>query len=282
MIEQEVYNKQYQSYMQQIKDGNIRIADIPAEYLAGPGTWLSVAALLRDGNQYSEIPAEHRNFACLCAGIVGGKAGGCLIRDTDPRYFNLPIKYAIAKGNIDCMRETQSDRITNLIREVNPVGNELAKKHPRKYKQQAVLNSFTDALQAKIVIEAMEHNCITFPELGNREKVNPYISRYAVYSDHRNIRHIPNDYDIDLISGKALKGQILNEVMSGYLSNRAKSPQQLIKQKVNHIVNEKLYELYAKNPAFTPVPDVDIMPKYESVNIAEKTRCKSSGSERCR
>lgn len=282
MTEQELYNQQYQSYMQQIKDGKIRIADIPAEYLAGPGTWLSVAALLRDGNQYSEIPAEHRNFACLCAGIVSGKAGGCLIRDTDPRYFNLPIKYAIAKGNVDCMGETQSDRITNLIREVNPVGNELAKKHPRKYKQQGILNAFTDALEAKIVIEAMEHGCITFPELGNREKVNPYISRYAVYSDHRNIRHIPSDYDIDLISGKALKGQILNEVMSGYLSNRAKSPQQLIKQKVNHIVNEKLYELYAKNQAFAPVPDVDIMPAYEAVKTEEKPRRKSSGSERCR
>lgn len=282
MTDQEVYNKQYQNYMQQIKDGKIRIADIPAKYLTGSGTWLSVAALLRDGSQYSEIPAEHRNFACLCAGIVGGKAGGCLIRDTDPRYFNLPIKYAIAKGNIDCMGETQSDRITNLIREVNPVGNELAKKHPRKYKQQAVLNSFTDALQAKIVIEAMEHNCITFPELGNREKVNPYISRYAVYSDHRNIRHIPSDYDIDLISGKALKGQILNEVMNGYLSGREKSPPQLIKQKVDHVVNDKLYELYAKNSAFTPVPDVDIMPKYESVIIAEKPRRKSSGSARTR
>ena len=36
MTEQELYNQQYQSYMKQIKDGKIRIADIPADLRVKP------------------------------------------------------------------------------------------------------------------------------------------------------------------------------------------------------------------------------------------------------
>lgn len=92
-------DKIYQHYMDQIKAQTIRLSDIPKEQLSGQGVWLSVAALLRDGSQYSEIPKEYRNFGCLCAALVGGGYGGNLIRDTDAKYFTQPISYAISKSH---------------------------------------------------------------------------------------------------------------------------------------------------------------------------------------
>ena len=216
-------DKDYQYYMDQIKAQTIRLSEIPKEYLSGQGVWLSVAALLRDGSQYSEIPREYRNFGCLCAALVGGGYGGNLIRDTDAKYFTQPISYAITKSHCS-LGELDQNRINGLILEVDPQSDIQVQKHPRKYKRQGELNRFTDALHAKIIIEAMEHDCITFDELSDRYKVNPYISRYAVYRDHKNILKIPDDYSHDLINGKSLKADIRSEIFSHYLDGRDKPP----------------------------------------------------------
>lgn len=258
-------DKIYQHYMGQIKAQTIRLSEIPKEHLSGQGVWLSVAALLRDGSQYGEIPKEYRNFGCLCAALVGGGYGGNLIRDTDAKYFTTPISYAITKSHCS-LGELDQNRINGLISEVDPQSNEQVQKHPRKYKRQGELNRFTDALHAKIIIEAMEHNCITFDELSDRYKVNPYISRYAVYKDHKNILRIPDDYSHDLVNGKSLKADIRSEIFSHFLEGKDKPPHELIKQKVNHIINEELYERFNRNPAFTPVPDVSITPPWNKGN----------------
>lgn len=112
-------DKDYQYYMDQIKAQTIRLSEIPKEYLSGQGVWLSVAALLRDGSQYSEIPREYRNFSCLCAALVGGGYGGNLIRDTDAKYFTQPISYAITKNHCS-LGELDQNRINGLILEVDP------------------------------------------------------------------------------------------------------------------------------------------------------------------
>lgn len=266
-------DKDYQYYMDQIKAQTIRLSDIPKEHLSGQGVWLSVSALLRDGSQYSEIPREYRNFGCLCAALVGGGYGGNLIRDTDSKYFTQPISYAISKSHCS-LGELDQNRINGLISEVNPQSDLQVQKHPRKYKRQGELNLFTDALHAKIIIEAMEHDCITFDELSDRYKVNPYISRYAVYRDHKNILRIPDDYSHDLINGKSLKADIRSEIFSHYLDGRDKPPYELIKQKVNHIINEELYERFNRNPAFTPVPDVSIAPSWTKDNPKTTSRAR--------
>lgn len=286
--DQEAFNRIQQDYFKKIKAGSVWLDKIPKKYLAGEkGTWLCVAALMRDTTQYADIPRENRNFACLCACLVGKScAGARLITDTDSKYLVRPLRYAIAKSNLNTMSETLLNRYDPFICDLDPADDRQVKEHRIKYKQQKELNSFVKALQAKAIIGAMDHDCITYQELSNQFKINLYVARYAVYKDRANINSIPTDYSYDLSDGKALKAQILNEIMTGYLYGKEKSPCALIRQKVDHIINDKLFELYARNESFTPVPDVDIMPDYDGTQSAAKTaskpRRKSSGSARTR
>lgn len=100
------------------------------------------------------------------------------------------------------------------------------------------------------------------------------IHRLECLDKLKDILKIPDDYSHDLINGKSLKADIRSEIFSHYLDGRDKPPYELVKQKVNHIINEELYERFNRNPAFTPVPDVSITPPWTKDNPKSQSRAR--------